>query len=278
MCIFCGGQCGGLGEFLISLGLPFLALYLFRIKSSLVKLKKKFFPAISDTGKVPNKGTKYRYCGEWPLAAAPKAGPKGFTSRLHKPIPLTLAITKFNNPNRIKAQEGPTGVKGWLLLLCINLTIFIPATCLYEANSTLDLFNSTRNKILLFMFKGLLLYNILFVVSMVFLALFSFYAGLRLWQSNPKAVKTAKAFLITQLILTLIILVSRPLVDLPLGGNGLIFGDLMKRLIPALLNFGLWFLYLSHSKRVRHTFGEVDKPRTHIKQLPIKIAGHTGLT
>ena len=128
------------------------------------------------------------------------------------------------------------------------------------------------------MFKDLLLYNILLVVSMAFLALFSFYAGLRLWQGYPKAVKTAKAFLITQLILTLIILVSHPLVDLPLGGNGLIFGDLMKRLIPALLNFGLWFLYLSYSKRVGKTFGEADKHRTHVRQLPIKIAGHTGLT
>jgi hypothetical protein len=76
MCIFCGGQCGGLGEFLISLGLPFLALYLFRIKRSLVNLKKKFFPGISDLKKTPDKGTKYRYCGEWPSADTPKAGPK----------------------------------------------------------------------------------------------------------------------------------------------------------------------------------------------------------
>jgi hypothetical protein len=84
MCIFCGGQCGGAGEFFISLGLPFLALYLFRIKSSLVKLKKKFFPGISDAGKAPNNGTKYRYCGEWPSADAPKAGLRGYTSRLHR--------------------------------------------------------------------------------------------------------------------------------------------------------------------------------------------------
>jgi hypothetical protein len=39
MCIFCGGQCGGLGEFLISIGLPFLVLYFSRIKNSLLKIK-----------------------------------------------------------------------------------------------------------------------------------------------------------------------------------------------------------------------------------------------
>jgi len=44
MCMFCGGQCGGVGEFLISLGLPFLALYLARIKGAVIKIKKKFSP------------------------------------------------------------------------------------------------------------------------------------------------------------------------------------------------------------------------------------------
>ena len=41
MCIFCGGQCGGTGEFLISLGLPFLALYFSRIKNALIRIKNK---------------------------------------------------------------------------------------------------------------------------------------------------------------------------------------------------------------------------------------------
>ena len=43
MCIFCGGQCGGFGEFLISIGLPFLALYFSRIKQALVRLKNRIF-------------------------------------------------------------------------------------------------------------------------------------------------------------------------------------------------------------------------------------------
>ncbi len=266
MCIFCGGQCGGVGEFLISLGLPFLALYLYRIKSSLAKVKKKLFPGIADPEITQAKETKFKYSGKWLSADDPKAGPRGFTSRLHKPVPITLAITKLNNPNKIRAQEGPVGVKGWLFLLCINLTIFIPTSCLYEANCTLDLFNSTKNKILLFMLKGLLFYNLLIVVSMLFLAVFSFFVGLRLWKIKPKAVKSAKGFLITQLILTLIIIVSRPLVDFPLGGYGLMLGDLLKRLIPAFLNFSLWYLYLSYSKRVHNTFSEAGRQRVGIRQ------------
>ncbi len=42
VCILCGGQCGGLGDFLISLGLPFLALYFSRIKQVLRKIKIKY--------------------------------------------------------------------------------------------------------------------------------------------------------------------------------------------------------------------------------------------
>ena len=41
MCIFCGGQCGGMGDMLISLGLPLLALYFFRIKGFLLRVKAK---------------------------------------------------------------------------------------------------------------------------------------------------------------------------------------------------------------------------------------------
>jgi hypothetical protein len=116
------------------------------------------------------------------------------------------------------------------------------------------------------MFKTLLLYNLFLIVSMVFLAVFSFYAGLRLWQVNPKAVKITKAFLITQLSLIVLITITRPLADFPLGGHGLIFGDLLKRLLPALFNFGLWYLYLSTSKRIHNTFSEAAWQRTRIKQ------------
>ncbi len=41
MCIFCGGQCGGMGDMLISLGLPLLALYFFRMKGFLLRVKDK---------------------------------------------------------------------------------------------------------------------------------------------------------------------------------------------------------------------------------------------
>ncbi len=48
MCLFCGGQCGGLGDFLITLGLPSLALYFFKLKEKLAQVKNRF--ADNDAG------------------------------------------------------------------------------------------------------------------------------------------------------------------------------------------------------------------------------------
>jgi hypothetical protein len=253
MCILCGGQCGGVGEFLIALGLPFLVLYFSRMKKALIQLKNRIISRGSGAEKIQDNTIKCRCCGEWP------------------------DITKFNNWGKLEKKEGPKGVKGWLFLLCLNLTIVIPASCLYEANCTLDLFNYTKNKILLLMFNNLLLYNIVLIGTMVFLAIFSFYAGLRLWEIKLNAVKTAKTFLITQLSLTFIIVIISPFMTLPLGGKENILAEIMKRLIPSLLNFSLWYLYLSNSKRVYNTFSEIEKKRVIIRHLPAKLKGYTGL-
>ena len=251
MCIFCGGQCGGVGEFLIALGLPFLALYFLRMKKALIKIKNKIILKGFGQEKIQNKTIKYRCCGAWP------------------------DITKFNNWGKLENKGGPKGVKGWLFLLCLNLTIFIPASYLYEANCTLDLFNSTQNKILILMFNNFFLYNKVLIGTMVFLAIFSFYAGLRLWETKLNAVKTAKTFLITQLSLTFIIVIISPFMTLPLGGKEDVLAEIMKGLIPSLLNFSLWYLYLSNSKRVYNTFSEIEKNRVIIRNLPSKFKGYT---
>jgi len=278
MCIFCGGQCGGVGEFLISLGLPFLVLYFSRMKKTLIKLKNRIISRGSGAERIQDNAIKCRCCGEWPSTGLKIFGRIGFRSRANKTITRSNAITKFNNRQALVQKASPRGVKGWLLLLCLNLTIFIPASCIYEVNCIFDLFNSTKNKILLFMFKPLLLYNIIIVVSMVCLAIFSFYAGLRLWEVKQRAVKIAKAFLITQFSLTFIIVIIRPFMTLPLEGNENIVPEIMKRLLPALLNFSLWYLYLSHSRRVFNTSSEAEIKGANIRQLPVKLEGHTELT
>ena len=53
MCMFCGGQCGGMGDMLISLGLPLLGLYFFRMKGFLLRVKDKILGRTPQAGKEP---------------------------------------------------------------------------------------------------------------------------------------------------------------------------------------------------------------------------------
>ncbi len=89
---------------------------------------------------------------------------------------------------------------------------------------------------------------------MIFLAIFSFHAGLGLWGLKPKAIKTTKVFLITQLSLMVIIITIRTFMENSLGGNANSIGDLIKGLIPFLSYFSVWYLYLSYSRRVHNTY------------------------
>jgi hypothetical protein len=247
------------------------------MKKALIKLKNRIISRGSSAEKIQDNAIKCRCRGEWPSTGLKKLGTLGFRSRANQTITISNAITNFNNRQALVQKSSPRGVKGWLLLLCLNLTIFIPASCLYEVNCIFDLFNSTKNKILLFMFKPLLLYNMIIVVSMVSLAIFSFYAGLRLWEVKQRAVKIAKAFLITQFSLTFIIVIIRPFMTLPLGGNENIVAEILKRLLPSLLNFSLWYLYLSHSRRVFNTYSEAEIKCANIRHLPAKLKGYTEL-
>lgn len=265
MCIFCGGQCGGVGEFLISIGLPFLVLYFSRIKNSLVRLKNRI---IHKGQELPAEPLKCGCCDQ-PLQNCKLIHAQAIDSK-------DLALLE------LKSHEGGItkilGVKGWLLLLCLTFTIFIPASYLYQINCVLDLINSPLDNMLLLMFKNLLLYNLATIASMLFLAIFSFYAGLRLWHVKPKAVKTAKVFLIIQLIIILAITIIRPFITVTLETDGEIFREILINLVPSLFQFCLWYLYLSKSRRVYHTYLEVKKVKIDSIPHPLKLPSSIRLT
>ena len=113
---------------------------------------------------------------------------------------------------------------------------------------------------------------------MLFLAIFSFYAGLKLWNIKSGAVKIAKAFLIIQLLLTFIITITRPFMTFDIEPKGTIFGAVLLSLIPSLLQFGLWYLYLSKSRRVYNTYRGTEEKRLSIMAPPTKLEGYTELT
>lgn len=283
MCIFCGGQCGGAGEFLISLGLPFLVLYFLRIKNALVRLKNRI---VYRGQAIPVEPNRCGCCGQPRQdCRAPQTQSIDLEelelvelkSQQTESTEVSSETTGINNQFNL-ANIKISGVKGWLLLLCLNLNIFIPASYLYQFNCVLDLFNSPRNKILLLMFKALLAYSVLTMATMLFLAIFSFCAGLRLWQVKSRAVKTAKLFFVTQLLLILLITIIRPIMTATIDTGRQVFSTSLISLIPSLFQFGFWYLYLTKSRRVHHTYGAAAAKLPGLAGLAEKLTGHTGLT
>lgn len=141
----------------------------------------------------------------------------------------------------------PAEVSGWLLALCLILTIVFPSTSLYRIIShtipTAITAHALNRKLLLSV------YSLLFSA----LAVLSFMAGLRLWLVKPHAVGFARRFLLTYLIanagyFVFWIAVVRPSKQVAYAVMGWyhIVG-------PALFVF-FWHTYLEHSKRVRNTY------------------------
>jgi Protein of unknown function (DUF2569) len=141
------------------------------------------------------------------------------------------------------------GVRGWLLLLCIYLIIVMPLIAILGAIGTLQLAASAPD------LRGTLISE---GVSALALAGFAAYAGWALYRMRPKAVKIAKAYLITMLVLSILgwilasaVVVSQTPDNAPL--NTLRTSAMVAILWPAILSMA-WLVYLQRSKRVRASF------------------------
>jgi hypothetical protein len=148
------------------------------------------------------------------------------------------------------------GVNGWLLWLCITITILVPYSI---ANALKELLKDY----LLYQYdKNILLILICTIVLYILLLIFSIYVGLRLWNVKPKAVKIAKIFLLGQFIVSLIIFIILYLI-IPAGGNEKLLGELLGDTIKSLFFFIIWYIYLNNSTRVSNTYIDgtiLDKP------------------
>ncbi len=146
------------------------------------------------------------------------------------------------------------------MFLCINLTLIVPFSSIYEASSALGMYLPGASSLQFFIFRQSLAYHLGVIAATTFLAIFSFYAGLCLWQLKPNAVKTVKLFLISQLLLMMLLMTLRPVTVFTLGASPGSFADTLPRLIPFLLYFSVWYAYLSFSRRVHLTYQILPTP------------------
>ena len=143
------------------------------------------------------------------------------------------------------------GVKGWLLLLCVCLTILDPfsafMTLIAITNATKPYFGQHPGIFRLILIGG---------ICSTCLIVFSIYAGLSLWRIVPNAVTTAKRYLISAFLYSLFSIFLPAMVGISEGS----FPDVAQT--SSINNFvvmfylSLWYLYLMRSKRVKATYAE----------------------
>jgi len=146
-------------------------------------------------------------------------------------------------------SEQAVGVGGWLAFFCASLILFFPLSnslTLYQA------FSKTSFVEILSHEQGVSVG--VWVLSVVFLVMYSVVAGVLLIQLKPYAVTFAKSYLITYLIISSGLPLFLYMIAPPTQGVSADYSLSMQSIASPLIYFTIWYLYLSTSSRVKATF------------------------
>jgi hypothetical protein len=141
------------------------------------------------------------------------------------------------------------GVKGWLLLLCLLLTVFDPSVVLVSLFVVSDGAMASHN-LHPEVFRLILVNGIL----RIGLAVFSIYAGLSLWKLAPKAVITARSYLVAIAVSSVFLLFLPLLLGVSEDAQGGIAQEGILNTLLTVLYVAVWYAYLARSRRVRATY------------------------
>jgi hypothetical protein len=143
----------------------------------------------------------------------------------------------------------PVGVGGWLLLLCLGLTVFSPLMTIVNLSSSYQKVSPLFRQ-----FPGLYTVSVVDFVLNAGVMCFSIYAGVGLWKKKQGAVHIAKRYLMTFLLYTVVASVLPFMAGLPSEANEAMIAELFKDGFRSLLFFAIWYSYLNKSRRVKNTF------------------------
>jgi len=136
------------------------------------------------------------------------------------------------------------GVRGWLALFILGLTIAEPARMIIRIDN-------------LFQKSGLTRGTALEAAITLLLICFGIYAGVRLWKIKPKAVRLAKWYLVALVIYSVLVLLANlGAISPPTKGQidtqeiGKEIGTAIGWMVFAIV----WYSYLGNSKRVAATY------------------------
>jgi hypothetical protein len=141
------------------------------------------------------------------------------------------------------ALESLHGVAGWLLLLCIVLTIGIPLLTAYNWSKVIGI--------------GIASFQWFSLLISIVMATFSFIAGLLLWRVHPRAVPVAKAYFVAEMALP-IIFGARLLIEMASTRIQMSPWTILAAFVRPILMAMVGYLYLVKSKRVRATYSRAS--------------------
>lgn len=155
-------------------------------------------------------------------------------------------ITGHNLKPEVPSRYNSVG--GWLLFLCVGLTILTPLlnfstimTELKDANEISAYYPEIYSAV------------IVEVIFTLIIVAASIYVGVSLWTISPKAVSKAKLFLgllpfftIAGIFLTYLFL--------PAVGQSEFAKQSIFPIVRTFIYSGLWFFYLTNSQRVAETY------------------------
>jgi hypothetical protein len=146
------------------------------------------------------------------------------------------------------AQDEYRGVKGWLLFFCISLTILSPLFTVAGLARGFSAGSRVEDRLPGFM-TAMASDSVLAAPIMAL----GIFAVVSLWAVKPNAVRVAKLYLIVQPVYA-VLEVALFLAILPSSATGTVIEKGTTSVLGSLLYAGLWFSYLSKSKRVRATY------------------------
>lgn len=150
-------------------------------------------------------------------------------------------------PKDVRPDTTSQGVRGWLLVLCLMLTVVGPIISVWlmahEYGNSVRVASGSPSGLVAVI--GSLLLTACAVA-------FGAYAGLRLWRVQPKAVKTAKLALLFGVVVDIVTTaIEAATAEVP--SDQLLF-QVKISVMPSLIFFTLCFAYLNRSKRVYNTY------------------------
>lgn len=152
----------------------------------------------------------------------------------------------------VKAEEQYKGVRGWLLLLCINLTILDPASIVLGVFGALPLADFEKN-------PEMQRFMVISGVCRLALAAFSLYAGIALWRIHADGPSIAKRYFQAAVLYSAFALLLPGMVGLSDELYAEMAGASLLSSVMTICYVMAWYLYLVKSKRVKATFQPSDQ-------------------